>query len=46
MKRVELIDKTEFAKAKLDEKSKTFVVYIAAVEVLLAGMTIYLLRKT
>ena len=33
-RRVELIDKHEFAQAALDEKSETFVVYIAAMEVL------------
>lgn len=30
----ELIDKWEFAKATLNENSKTFVVYVAALEVL------------
>ena len=41
-KRVELINKKEFAKAALDEKSETFVVYVAALEAFLAGMIIYL----
>ena len=31
-KQIELIDKKEFAKAALDEESKTFVVYVAALE--------------
>ncbi len=31
-RRVELIDKHEFAKAALDENSKTFVVHVAALE--------------
>ncbi len=37
---VKLIDKREFAKVALDENSKTFVVYIAILEV----MTIHLSR--
>ena len=43
-KQIELIDKKEFAKAALYEKSKTFVVYIAALETSpgSAGITIYL----
>ncbi len=32
--RVELIDKKEFAKATLDENSETFVVHVAAIELL------------
>ena len=35
IKRVELIDKKEFAKAALDENSKTFVVYIASLSLVL-----------
>ncbi len=38
--RVELIDKREFAKVALDENSKTFVVHVAALE-LLTAMPIY-----
>ena len=40
-KRVELIDKKEFAKAALDEESETFVVHVAALEAPLAGMAIH-----
>ena len=40
-KRVELIDKKEFAKAALDEESETFVVHAAALETPLAGMVIH-----
>ena len=40
-KRAELIDKKEFAKAVLDEKSETFVVHVAALEASLAGMAIH-----
>ena len=40
-KRVELIDKKEFAKAALDEESKTFVVHVAALKAPLAGMAIH-----
>ena len=40
-KRVELIDKKEFAKAALDEKSETFVVHVAALEAPLAEMAIH-----
>ena len=40
-KRIELIDKKEFAKAALDEESETFVVHVAALEATLAGMAIY-----
>ena len=42
-KRVELIDKKEFAKAALDEESKTFVVHVSALEASLgsAKMTIH-----
>ena len=43
MKRVEFIDKKEFAKKALDEESETFVVYVSALETLLgsAEMTIH-----
>ena len=43
-KRIELIDKKEFAKATLDEESKTFVIHIAVLEALVesAEMTIHL----
>ena len=44
-KRVELIDKKEFAKAALDEESETFVMHVAALEALLAGIAIPLSRK-
>ena len=40
-KRVELIDKKEFAKAALDTESETFVVHVAALETPLAGMPIH-----
>ena len=40
-KRVELIDKKEFAKAALDEESETLVVHVAAVEAPLAGIAIH-----
>ena len=43
-KQVKLIDKKEFAKTALDEKSETFVVHVAAFEALLARMAIYLSR--
>ena len=39
-KRVELINKKEFAKVALDKESETFVVYVAALEALLPGMAI------
>ena len=44
LKRVELINKKEFAKAVLDEESETFVVYVAALEASprLARMTMHL----
>ena len=38
---VELIDKKKFPKRVLDEESETFVVYVAALEALLAGMAIH-----
>lgn len=38
---MELIDKKEFAKTVLDESSKTFVVYVVALE---AETSIHLLR--
>ena len=44
-KRVELIDKKEFAKTVLDEKSEIFVVHVVALEALLAGMAIHLSQK-
>ena len=44
-KRVELINKKEFAKAALNEESKTFVVHVATLESPLAGMTIQPSRK-
>ena len=44
-KRVELIDKKEFAKAALDEESETFVMHVAALEAPLARMAIHLLRE-
>ena len=40
-KRVEIIDKKEFAKAALDAESETFVVHVAALEAPLSGMTIH-----
>ena len=40
-KRVELINKKEFAKAALDAESETFVVHVWALEAPLSGMTIY-----
>ena len=44
-KRVELINKKEFAKAALDEESETFVVHVAALEALLARMAIHPLQE-
>ena len=44
IKRIELIDKKEFAKAALNEESKTFVVQIAALEAPLVGMVIHTSR--
>ena len=43
MKRVELIDKKEFAKTALDEESETFMVHIAALKASsgLAKMTMH-----
>ena len=43
-KRVEFIDKKEFAKAVLDEEFEAFVVHIAALKAPLAGMAIHLSR--
>ena len=43
-KQIELLDKKEFAKAALDEKSETFVLHVAAMEALLAGMAIHFLQ--
>ena len=40
-KRVELIDKKDFAKAELDKASKTFVMHVTALETLLAMIAIY-----
>ena len=45
IKRVELINKKEFAKAALDAKSETFIMHIAALEALLARMFIHPLRE-
>ena len=44
IKRIELIDKKKFAKAALNEKFQTFMVYVSALEALLgsAGMTMHL----
>ena len=44
-KRVELINKQEFAKAPLDAESKTFVVHISALEAPLSGLSIHLDRE-
>ena len=41
-KQVEFIDKKKFAKEALDAESKTFVIYVAALKVLLSEITIYL----
>ena len=41
-KRVEPIDKTNFAKIALNEESEPFVVHVAALEALLIKVTIYL----
>ena len=40
-KRIKLIDKKEFLKAAMDEKSKTFIVYIVTLEAELARMAIH-----
>ena len=40
-KRVELINKKEFAKAALNKKSETFVMHVAALKALLVGIAIY-----
>lgn len=42
IKQIKINDKKEFAKATLNANSKTFVMYIADLKVLLAKMTIYL----
>lgn len=42
-KRVELINKTKFAKAALDKNFETFVMHIAALEAPLVRIIIYLL---
>ena len=44
-KRVELIDKREFAKAVLDKEFETFVVYIIALKIPLVRMAIYPLQE-
>ena len=44
-KQIELTNKKKFAKAELDEKSEIFVVHIAALKTLLAGMAIYPSQK-
>lgn len=44
-KQEKLIDKREFARAALDKKSNTFVIYVAALEALLARMIIHLSRE-
>ena len=44
-KRIEFIDKREFANAVLDEESETFVVHVAALKASLAGMAIYPSQK-
>ena len=48
IKSIKLIDKKEFAKVTLDEKSKTFVVHVVALEAPLgsAKITIYLVQAT
>ena len=43
-KRVELINKKEFAKAVLDEEFETFLMHVAALEATLAGMVIHFSR--
>ena len=40
-KQVELINKKGFVKMVLDKNSETFLMYVAALEALLAGMWIY-----
>ena len=42
---VDLINKKEFAKAALDEEFEIFMVYVAALEALLAGMLFILYKK-
>lgn len=44
IKQMELISKTKFTKATLDEDFKTFVVYIEVLKVLLAEITIHSLQ--
>ena len=41
IKRVELIDKKEFARAALDEEFETYVVHVAALEAPLVGIVIH-----
>ena len=43
-KRVELMNKKDFAKVALDAESESFVVHISALEVLLSEMTIHLFK--
>lgn len=43
-KQVKHIDKKKFANIALEKESKTFVVYVAVLEALIIGMTIYLFR--
>lgn len=43
IKWIKLINKKKFVKIILDEDFKTFIIYIVALEILLAGITIYLL---
>ena len=45
-KRIELIDKKEFAKAALDKESETFFVHVAALEAPLTGMPIHSSRAS
>ena len=44
-KRIELINKKEFAKAVLDEESETFMVHVTALKAPLAGMAIHPSRE-
>lgn len=44
-KRVEFIHKKKFAKTKLDEESKIFVIYIAALKAPIVEIIIYSLQK-
>ena len=40
-----MINKKKFVKTALDEKSETFVIYVATLEASLSGMTIYLSQE-